>query len=193
MLSGLVNFGGAYALTGDVAHGMGIQHPSICPYEQFPTADRLLIIAAGNDRQFQALCDCLRLSRLKDDPRFATNVARVANREQLTAALGTVLRTRGAQEWFDTLTAAGIPCGPINDVAQGMQFAESLGLEPIVDVQGSAQVANPLRLSATPVSYRHRPPALGGDEKEILAWLDGDDRDQIDDGDEGAAHTEEVG
>ena len=193
MLSGLVNFGGAYALTGDVAHGMGIQHPSICPYEQFPTADRLLIIAAGNDRQFQALCDCLRLCRLKDDPRFATNVARVANREQLTAALGTVLRTRGAQEWFDTLTAAGIPCGPINDVAQGMQFAESLGLEPIVDVQGSAQVANPLRLSATPVSYRHRPPALGGDEKEILAWLDGDDRDQIDDGDEGAAHTEEVG
>jgi len=180
MLSGLVNFGGAYALTGDVAHGMGIQHPSICPYEQFPTADRLLIIAAGNDRQFQALCDCLGLPHLKDDPRFATNAARVANREQLTAALGIVLRTRGAEAWFATLTAAGVPCGPINDVGQGMQLAESLGLEPIVGVFGSAQVANPLRLSATPVSYRHRPPALGGDEKEIFAWLDAEEGDQKD-------------
>jgi len=173
MLSGLVNFGGAYALTGDVAHGVGIRHPSICPYEPFPTADRLLVIAAGNDRQFQALCHCLGLAHLGSDPRFATNAARVVHREQLTAALATVLRTRGADEWFTTLTGAGIPCGPINDVAQGMRFAESLGLEPIVDVEGSAQVANPLRMSATGVSYRHRPPALGGDEKEILAWLDG--------------------
>ena len=173
MLSGLVNFGGAYALTGDVAHGMGIRHPSICPYEQFPTADRLLIIAAGNDRQFHALCDCLGLTHLRDDPRFATNAARVAHREQLAAALAAVLCTRGADEWFATLTGAGVPCGPVNDVAQGMRFAESLGLDPIVDVDGSAQVANPLRLSATAVSYRHRPPALGGDEKAILAWLDG--------------------
>jgi crotonobetainyl-CoA:carnitine CoA-transferase CaiB-like acyl-CoA transferase len=174
MVSGLVNFGGAYALTGDVAHGMGIRHPSICPYEPFPTADRLLIIAAGNDRQFQALCDCLGLSRLGGDPRFATNGGRVAHRKELTAALADVLRTRSAEDWFATLTAAGVPCGPINDVAQGMRLAESLGLEPIVDVDGSAQVANPVRLSATPVSYRHRPPALGADEKEIFAWLDGE-------------------
>jgi len=180
MLSGLVNFGGAYALTGDVAHGMGIQHPSICPYEQFPTADRLLIIAAGNDRQFQALCDCLGLSNLKDDPRFSTNAARVANREQLTAALGIVLRTRSAEGWFAALTAVGVPCGPINDVGQGVDLAESLGLEPIVGVFGSAQVASPLRLSATPVSYRHPPPALGGDEKEIFAWLDAEESDESD-------------
>jgi crotonobetainyl-CoA:carnitine CoA-transferase CaiB-like acyl-CoA transferase len=97
----------------------------------------------------------------------------VANRELLVAALAKVLLTRGADEWFATLTGAGVPCGPINDVAQGMRFADSLGLEPIVDVEGSAQVANPLRLSATRVSYRHRPPALGENEKEILAWLDG--------------------
>ena len=163
---------GTYALTNDVAHGMGIRHPSICRYEQFPTADRLLIIAAGNDRQFRALCECLGLPQLSDDPRFATNSARVAHRDQLIPLLGSVLRTGGADEWFATLTSAGVPCGPINDVVQGMQFAESLGLEPIVDVNGSAQVANPLRLSATPVSYRCRPPALGADEDEILAWLD---------------------
>jgi crotonobetainyl-CoA:carnitine CoA-transferase CaiB-like acyl-CoA transferase len=179
MLSGLVNFGGAYALTGDVAHGMGIRHPSICPYEPFPTADRLLIIAAGNDRQFQALCECLGLPHLRDDPRFATNADRVAHRDQLTAALGTVLLTDGADQWFTTLTAAGIPCGPINDVAQAMGFAESLGLEPIVDVNGSAQIANPLRLSATEVSYRRRPPALGEDEQEILSWLDAGEGAQL--------------
>jgi crotonobetainyl-CoA:carnitine CoA-transferase CaiB-like acyl-CoA transferase len=155
-----------------VAHGIGIQHPSICPYEPFPTADRLLVIAAGNNRQFQALCDCLGLPHLKDDPRFSANAARVANRELLTPTLATALQTRGADEWFETLTSAGVPCGPINDVSQGIHFAESLGLEPIVDVHGSAQIANPLRLSATGVSYRHRPPALGEDEKEILAWLD---------------------
>jgi crotonobetainyl-CoA:carnitine CoA-transferase CaiB-like acyl-CoA transferase len=182
MLSGMVNFGGAYALTGDVAHGMGIRHPSICPYEPFPTADRPLIIAAGNDRQFRALCECLGLAHLRDDQRFATNSDRVAHRDQLTAALGTVLLTDGADEWFTTLTAAGIPCGPINDVAQGVSLAESLGLEPIVDVLGSAQITNPLRLSATEVSYRRRPPSLGEDEKEILSWLDAAESATLDPG-----------
>ena len=175
MLSVMVNFAGAYALTGDVAHGSGIQHPSICPYEPFPTGDRLLVIAAGNDRQFRELCECLGLGlgELALDPRSATNGARVAHRDQLTCALVTVLVTWDADQWSATLSAAGIPCGPINGVAQAMALAQSLGLQPIIDVQGSAQVANPLRLSATGVSYRHRSPALGGVQEEILAWLDG--------------------
>ena len=175
MLSGLVNFGGAYALTGDLSHGMGIRHPSICPYEEFETADRLLIIAAGNDRQFRALCGCLGLTGLADDPRFATNAQRVAHRGELKARLGEVLRTRPADEWFAVLSGAGVPCGPLNDVGQGMALADQLGLEPIVEVDGSAQVANPLRFSATPVGYRRRPPGLGADEEEVLAWLDHDE------------------
>ncbi|MFC8502623.1 CaiB/BaiF CoA transferase family protein [Pedococcus sp. NPDC057267] len=175
MLSGLVNFGGAYALTGDLSHGMGIRHPSICPYEEFETADRLLVVAAGNDRQFRALCGCLGLTGLADDPRFATNAQRVAHRGELKARITAVLRTRSADEWFAALTPAGVPCGPLNDVGQGMALAEQLGLEPIVDVDGSAQVANPLRFSATPVSYRRPPPGLGGDEEEVLAWLDHDE------------------
>ena len=175
MLSGLVNFGGAYALTGDLSHGMGIRHPSICPYEEFETADRLLIIAAGNDRQFRALCGCLGLTGLADDPRFATNAQRVAHRGELKARLGEVLRTRPADEWFAVLSGAGVPCGPLNDVGQGMALADQLGLEPIVEVDGSAQVANPLRFSATPVGYRRRPPSLGADEEEVLAWLDHDE------------------
>lgn len=175
MLSGLVNFSGAYALTGDLSHGMGIRHPSICPYEDFQTADRPLVIAVGNDRQFRALCDCLGLTDLKSDPRFASNGQRVVHREELTGRLGRVLSTRTADDWFTELTAAGVPCGPLNDVGQGMALAASLGLEPIVDVEGSAQVANPLRFSATPVSYRRRPPGLGLNEDEILAWLGNDE------------------
>lgn len=171
MLSGLVNFGGAYALTGDVAHGMGIRHPGICPYEPFETKDRALVIAAANDRLFALLCGCLGLDALLTDPRFLTNGDRVAHRDELGSLLGAVLRTRTADDWFSVLTDAGVPCGPINDVAQGMELAASLGLDPIVDVGGSAQVAHPVRLSATPATYRHAPPALGSDQ-EILTWLD---------------------
>ena len=171
MLSGLVNFGGAYALTGDVAHGMGIRHPGICPYEPFETKDRLLVIAAANDRLFASLCVCLELDELASDPRFLTNGDRVAHRDELGPLLDAVLRMRTADDWFTLLTDAGVPCGPINDVAQGMELAASLGLDPIIDVDGSAQVAHPVRLSATPASYRHAPPALGSDQ-EILTWLD---------------------
>lgn len=171
MLSGLVNFGGAYALTGDVAHGMGIRHPGICPYEPFETKDRLLVIAAANDRLFASLCVCLELDELASDPRFLTNGDRVAHRDELGPLLGAVLRMRTADDWFTLLTDAGVPCGPINDVAQGIELAASLGLDPIIDVDGSAQVAHPVRLSATPASYRHAPPALGSDQ-EILTWLD---------------------
>ncbi len=174
MLSGLVNFGGAYALTGDVAHGMGIQHPGICPYEPFETKDRRLVVAAANDRLFAALCGCLGLPELPSDPRFVTNATRVAHRAELGAILGAVLRGRTADEWFGVLSAAGVPCGPINDVAQGMALAGDLGLEPIVDVGGSAQVAHPIRLSGTPAGYRCPPPGLGADQQEVLAWLDSD-------------------
>lgn len=176
MLSGLVNFGGAYALTGDIAHGMGIRHPGICPYEPFDTADRRLVIAAANDKLFASLCGCLGLPELAADPRFRTNRDRVAHRDELGALLGPVLRTRTADEWFDRLTAVGVPCGPINDVGQGMALAADLGLEPLVEVDGVAQVAHPVRLSATPATYRTAPPALGADATEVLAWLDEDDR-----------------
>lgn len=172
MLSGLVNFGGAYALTGDVARGMGIRHPGICPYEPFATKDRRLVVAAANDGLFRTLCDCLGLPAVKTDRRFATNRDRVAHRDELGDLLAAVLVTRTADEWFEVLTEAGVPCGPINDVAQGMDLATSLGLDPIVDVEGSAQVAHPVRFSRTPASYRHAPPDLGSHQEDILRWVD---------------------
>lgn len=178
MISGLVNFGGAYAIAGDVGRAMGIRHPSIAPYEPLATATRPLVVAAGNDNLFRRLVACLGRPELADDPRFATNGARVTNREALAALLEERLSTDSADAWFDRLTAAGVPCGPINDVAQGMALGETLGLEPIVDVAGCPQVANPISFSETPVSYRTPPPALDADADGLRRWLDGDGPEQ---------------
>src|SRR5690606_25145181 len=156
-----------YLGAGTVPQAMGNQHPSIAPYEVSPTADRPLVIAVGNDRQFRALADALGLPGLADDPRFADNASRVRHREELVAALRQALARRGADEWFTILSAAGVPAGPINDVAQAFALAERLGLAPVVEIEDEArgtvsrQVANPIRLSETPACYRLPPPRLG--------------------------------
>ncbi|RVX38539.1 crotonobetainyl-CoA:carnitine CoA-transferase CaiB-like acyl-CoA transferase [Nonomuraea polychroma] len=167
LLSALTNHASAYAAAGVVPRAMGNRHPSIVPYEVFETADRPLVIAAGNDRLFQALCETLGRQDLTQDPRYATNAGRVAAREELVAELNAALRERPADEWFELLTAAGVPCGPINDLAAAFALADELGLEPAVELGGVGQVANPIRLSATPPSYRRPPPALGQDD----AWV----------------------
>lgn len=167
LLSALTNQAAGYLGAGTVPRAMGNQHPSIAPYEVFPTADRPLVIAAGNDRQFRALVDALGLPDLADDPRFADNASRVRHRDELVAALRRALARRGADEWFTILSAAGVPAGPINDVAQAFAWAERLGLAPVVEIEDEArgtvsrQVANPIRLSETPACYRLPPPRLG--------------------------------
>nr|WP_201761501.1 CoA transferase [Nonomuraea sp. K271] len=167
LLSALTNHSSAYAAAGVVPKAMGNRHPSIVPYEVFQAADRPLVIAAGNDRQFQALCAVLDRPGLAADPRYATNAGRVAARVELVAALDDALGERPADEWFELLTAAGVPCGPINDLAAAFALAEELGLEPSVRLDGAGQVASPVRLSATPPSYRRPPPELGEDD----AWV----------------------
>jgi crotonobetainyl-CoA:carnitine CoA-transferase CaiB-like acyl-CoA transferase len=171
VLSGMVNFTGAYAQTGYVGRAMGIAHPSICPYEPYPTADRPLVIAAGNDRQFAALCTVLGRPEVAADPRFLGNEQRLAHRSELRSLLAGLLAQRGADDWAAALSAAGVPSGPINDVAGGVELARRLGLDPVVDVDGTAQVASPFRMLGTPVSYRHAPPDLGADTEDILRWL----------------------
>ncbi|MFI7125003.1 CaiB/BaiF CoA transferase family protein [Nonomuraea sp. NPDC050153] len=171
LLSALTNHASAYAAAGAVPQAMGNRHPSIVPYEVFEAADRPIVIAAGNDRQFQALCAALNRPDLAGDPRHATNAGRVAARAGLVAEINAALSERTADEWFETLTAAGVPCGPINDLAAAFALADELGLEPSVQLDGVGQVANPVRLSATPPSYRRPPPGLGQDEdwvREIL-------------------------
>lgn len=160
LLSALVNQASGFVGAGVVPGRMGNRHPSIAPYEVYPVRDGSLVLAVGNDRQFAALCSALGLD-LATDPRFATNPARVANREAMNDALAPALRTRDGGAWFERLSAAGVPCGPINDVAGAFALATSLGLDPVVDAAGSPQVANPITLSATPPTYRLAPPELG--------------------------------
>lgn len=165
LLSSLVNQASGYLGAGSVPGIMGNRHPSITPYETFETADRPIALAVGNDKQFAALADQLGIPEVLSDNRFGSNPDRVANRDALCAILGEAFRTRGADHWHDVLNRAGVPAGPINDLAEAFAYAEQLGLGPIVTVPGTAtpQVANPVSLSATPVTYRSGPPALEED------------------------------
>ncbi len=163
LLSAMVNQASSY-VAGDVVPGiLGNDHPSIAPYAVYATADRPLVLAVGNDAQFRRLVGVLGIGATAYDDRFATNPARVAHRRELRELLETALASRGAQEWHPLLTSARVPCGPINDVAGAIDLATRLELEPVVAVPGSEvpQVANPVRLSATPATYRSRPPRLG--------------------------------
>lgn len=164
LLSAMVNQSSAYVAGGVVPGILGNEHPSIAPYAPYATADRSLVLAVGNDGQFRTLVTCLGIPAAADDPRFATNPDRVAHRGELRAALESALAARAAEEWQRELTTAGVPCGVVHDLAESFALAERLGLDPIVTTQGSAvpQVANPLRLSATPPAYRGPAPWLGG-------------------------------
>ncbi len=165
LLAGLVNQGSAYTIAGDVPTRLGNAHPSISPYELYPTGAGELVLAVGNDRQFQALCEVLNVAQLGSDPRFASNGERVANRDTLRDELAAALASAPATEWAQRLTAARVPAGVVNDLAGAFSLAQSLGLDPIVDVpapDGStvALTRNPIRLSLTPPAYRSAPPPL---------------------------------
>ncbi|MET0601162.1 MAG: CoA transferase [Baekduia sp.] len=165
LLAALVNQGSAYTLAGAVAGRMGNAHPSIAPYELFPTADGDLVLAVGNDKQFAALCEAVGTPELARDERFATNGARVAHRGALRDALVARLAGRDAAAWVAALSPVGVPAGQVNDIAGAFALAEALGLDPIVElprVDGSLArlTRNPITLSATPATYRSAPPPL---------------------------------
>ena len=165
LLAALVNQASAYTLAGEVAGRMGNRHPSIAPYELLATSDGEIALAVGNDGQFAALCEVVGRPELAAERRYLENAARVANREQLRVDLEAALSARDAGSWIAELTAAGVPAGRVNDIAGAYELAETLGLEPIVEIprkDGSAArlPRNPIRLSETPPSYRSPPPEL---------------------------------
>ena len=174
-LSGLVNQTSAFVAGGVVPFRMGNSHPSLFPYEPLPCADGELIITAGNDGQFRRLVEVLGVPELADDPRFLRNEDRTAARDELRPLLVERLRTRPKLDWFRDIIAAGVPCGPINTIDQGVAFAEEVGLDPVVTVgEGPAavpSVRNPITFSGTPAAYRLPPPVLDEHGAEIRAWL----------------------
>ena len=173
LLSSLVNQASGYVGAGVVPTYMGNAHPSISPYEVYQSADRPIVIAVGNDGQFMALAGAISRPALASDPRFLTNPMRVENRSELAVELTAVLGTHGAEHWQRLIAAAGVPCGPINDLSQASKLATDLGLDPIALInkngESVAQVANPVHYSATPVTYRLAPPTVGQDNTALIA------------------------
>jgi len=187
LLGSLINQGTGY-INGAAEPGrLGNAHPTIAPYETFETSDAPLAAAGGNDRQFRAMVEAVGLPELADDPRFADNARRLAHRAELRELLEGALAADTAAGWAARLQAVGVPCGPVNTIGSALEFATMLGLDPVVrfepagDDPGIATLANPLRLSATPVRYDRPPPALGADSAEIRAWLESDSLDLIED------------
>jgi crotonobetainyl-CoA:carnitine CoA-transferase CaiB-like acyl-CoA transferase len=173
----LANQASNYLAGGLVPRRMGNAHPNIVPYQAFPTADGDIILAVGNDGQFAKFCAVAGKPEWSSDERFASNAQRVANRAVLVPLLrqATVMRT--SADWIAALEAAGVPCGPINRidevfadpqvVARGLRIALPHPLAGQVPL-----VANPIRLSGSPVAYQRPPPLLGEHTEEVLAqWL----------------------
>jgi crotonobetainyl-CoA:carnitine CoA-transferase CaiB-like acyl-CoA transferase len=162
-----------YLITGNAPRRSGNAHPNLVPYQDFPTTDGNMIIAVGNDAQFARLCAVMGLPELAVDPHFVTNKARVINRLALIARLSAVTVTQPTPHWVVALQEVGVPAGPINSldaVFDDPQVrARNMQIELPHPVAGSVPlVANPLRMSQTPVSYRSAPPVLGAHTHEVL-------------------------
>lgn len=165
LLAGLVNQSSAYTQAGVVPGRMGNRHPSIAPYELLHTGEGDLVLAVGNDRQFAELCEAIGEPDLATDSRFATNPARVENREDLRPLLEAALSPKPAAGWVELLRARRVPAGPVNDIAAAFEFAERIGLDPIVEIPRAngdpvRLPRNPIKLSKTPATYRLPPPTL---------------------------------
>ncbi len=165
LLAALVNQASSYTAGGVVPERMGNEHPSIAPYAVFRAGAERLVLAVGNDRQFQDLCRVLGEPGLAAEERFATNPERVAHRDALRLELERLLAARPAADWVARLTDARVPAGAVNDLGAAFELARRLGLEPIVNLSVSGGPVlglprNPIKLSRTPVSYRLAPPDL---------------------------------
>ena len=176
LLSSLANQSAGFVLAGQIPHAIGNGHLSIAPYDTFAAGDGMIVLAVGNDKQFGLLCETLGVPELSSDARFLTNELRVRHRTALRENLECVLATQSANHWTEVLTAVGVPAGAVNNMAEAFAFATRLGLQPIRhtedgDLHLGRQVASPLTMSATPVSYRTRAPLLGEHSDEIRRWL----------------------
>ena len=173
-----------YFATGKPPKRIGNLHPNIVPYQPFRAADGEVILACGNDNLFRKFCEAAGCTALADDPRFATNGKRVENRDELTRLLQGVFAKRTKREWVELLEAAGVPNGPINDIAQVFDEpqvkARGVRIELEHPVAGRLpMVASPMRFSSTPLEYRRAPPLLGQHTDEVLRELLGRSETEI--------------
>jgi crotonobetainyl-CoA:carnitine CoA-transferase CaiB-like acyl-CoA transferase len=163
-----------YLVSGVAPRRRGTAHPNIVPYQAFTTADGHLMLAVGNDAQFARFCAVAGLAELAQDPRYATNRARVSNRAELTARIAAALSAQPTAAWLRALHEAGVPAGPINDIAQVFHEPQVRHRQMRLDLPHPAAghapgVRNPIRYSRTPIEYDRAPPLLGADTDAVLS------------------------
>ncbi len=172
----LANQGMNFLATGENPARLGNQHPNIVPYQVFPTMDGHIVLSVGNDPTFERFCKATGQEGLLSDSRFATNAARVENRQLVTDTLTPVMQSRTTTEWVEALEALKIGCGPINKLSEVFADPHVQARNCVVQMQhGSGEavkvIANPVRLSATPADYRVPPPTLGEHSEDVLSGL----------------------
>ena len=172
-LAMLANLGSNYLCSGKAPGRMGNAHANIVPYQVFEASDGHLILAVGNDRQFAKFCDIAGHPEWATDARFATNAERVRNRAVLVAMLEAALRERPRAAWLAALEAAKVPCGSINSIGEALADPQAVARGAVVELPHPLTpqlrvIASPMKLSATPVAYRHAPPLLGQHSDELL-------------------------
>jgi formyl-CoA transferase len=175
-VASMINIAQAYLSAGVVGLRNGNEHPSVMPSQSFRCSDGLIMLAAANDGQFRRLCDAVGMPGLADEPRFKDNAARVRNRDPLTQLLQSAFSRGSAKDWVDRLIAAGVPCGPVNDIAAVFDDPQVHEREMRIELEHPQAgtlglVGSPLRLSASPVRYRLPPPLLGEHTDAVLNEL----------------------
>lgn len=173
-VASLSNAGQYYLTSGKVTPRMGNAHPTIVPYEAFAASDGYIILAIGNDKQFQDFCAFVNRADLYQDARFAENKNRVKNRSVLIPIVRDILKQKPGKYWINELEKRGVPCGPVNDLAQVFADPQVQARDIVTNMIHPLSpdqiklIANPLRFSETPVTYRNPPPVLGADTNAIL-------------------------
>ncbi len=180
----LANQNSNYFNSGVAPQRAGNAHQNVVPYQVFAASDGHLIVATGNESQYRAYCRAIGAPELGDDPRFATNRMRLANRELLVGLLTEIMRQGKRDDWIAKLEAVGVPCGPINDIAQAQAHPQAQARQLRRDLPHpaggvAAVTASPLRLSASPVEYRRAPPLLGEHTEEVLREVLGKTQEEI--------------
>jgi len=176
-ISWLANEGSNYLVTGKAPRRLGNAHPNIVPYQVFSAADHYLILAVANDSQFRKFCDVAGCAQLYTDERFATNPGRVRNREFLIPVLREIIAAKPRDYWLAELEKVGVPSGPVNTLDQVFADPQVIARQMRLDLPHGRydvnvpSVASPMKMSETPPTYRHAPPALGEHTDQVLRDL----------------------
>lgn len=182
----LINQGLDYLTTNTPPQRLGNAHPNIVPYQAFEASDGHIILAVGNDTQFRRFCAFAQLEEVAEDGRFATNNGRVINRDELIPVVRNAIAKHSVAYWLEGLEKLGVPCGPVNNLQQVFDDPQVRARDMVVQLPHESdprvmahQIASPMKLSQTPVSYRHSAPGLGQHTDEVLRDVLGLDGDQL--------------